>query len=176
MSGNRDHTRLGRFEMRALFVASLIAASAFAQGSATDAGAPPRARSRKGDKSRSRAPAEPPFTGKYFGYEGVTLHTWEFGADGSFVHTAVSKDSPGQKSTERGTFSRSGDSLALTVSTEAGVAAAGASDVSVGLVMSGRSEGASGKKRSVQMSFRSLGERGEDGIVLDGVTLKPKTW
>jgi hypothetical protein len=150
-----------RFAGLCLFAAS-IALSASAQG-----------------KTRKAAPkqhAEPAFSGKFFGYEGQTLHTWEFGADGTFIHTAITKDSTAAKSTERGTFIQSGDSLALTVSTEAGATNAPPTDRSDGLVMGGGPETKGGKKRSVQLTCKLLGAHGVDGLVLDGVTLKPKTW
>jgi hypothetical protein len=143
-------------------LAAALALSASAQG--------------KPRRSPPKQRAEPPFSGKYFGYEGPTLHTWEFGADGSFIHTAVTKDSTAAKSTERGTFIQSGDSVALTVTTEAGASNAPPSDRSDGLVMGGGAETKNGRKRSVQLTFKMLGAHGEEGIVLDGVTLKPKTW
>jgi hypothetical protein len=143
-------------------VAALVALSASAQGKPRKAAPKPR--------------TEPAFSGKFFGYEGPTLHTWEFGTDGTFVHTVVTKDSSASKSTERGTFIQSGDSLALTVSTEAGVSNAPSGDRSDGLVMGAGAEAKSGKKRSIQLTFKLLGAHGVDGLVLDGVTLKPKTW
>jgi hypothetical protein len=130
-------------------------------------------------KPRRAAPkqrTEPQLSGKFFGYEGPTLHTWEFGTDGTFVHTAITKDSTAAKSTERGTFIQSGDSLALSVSTEAGGPNAPSGERNDGLVMSGGAEAKSGKKRSVQLTCKLLGAHGVDGLVLDGVTLKPKTW
>jgi hypothetical protein len=140
---------------------ALVAAAAWAQGA-----------SKKGARGSSKTT---PLTGKFFGYEGKTLHTWEFNADGSFLHTVVAEGSGSEKHSENGQFILSGDSLALTVESEAGVHSGAESTPSAGLVMGG-GPGPKGKKRKVLMTFKLVGAQPADGIVIDGVALKPKTW
>jgi hypothetical protein len=127
-----------------------------------------------GKKAAHGSPKTTPLTGKFFGYEGKTLHTWEFNADGSFLHTVVADGSGSEKHSENGQFILSGDSLALTIQSEAGVYSAAESTPSAGLVMGGGPP--KGKKRKVLMTFKLAGAQPADGIVVDGVALKPKTW
>jgi hypothetical protein len=169
---------LQRLVRTALLIAMIARVPELALADAPDGGSHQvHAKSAAKRRSKLRAGPRPTLSGRFFGYEGPTLHTWEFSTDGTFVHTVVSGPAESSsRSQERGTYAQWDDSLDLTVSTEAGVGTAG-SDASPGsgLVLGGHAD-AKVPKRRVQMTYRLLGENGADGIVLDGTTLKPKSW
>src|SRR5438552_954263 len=59
---------------------------------------------------------EPAFSGRYYGYEGRTLHTWNFNPDGTFLHTSIAAGvGTSVRSSEKGTFRMSDEYLELTL-------------------------------------------------------------
>jgi hypothetical protein len=112
-------------------------------------------------------------TGRYYGMDGRTLHTWEFTADGAFQHSIVSSGAGTSVRTgERGRCEVAGDTLVLYVEkTATGFASPG---------VGGRSTqvggGADTSREVRRLHFKKLGKDGAGGMVLDGVTLKPKSW
>lgn len=111
------------------------------------------------------------FSGNYYGYEGRTLHTWEFADDGALLHTwIVSGAGTSVRNSERASFVVKGDTLELRVKSAAG----GFVTPGVG----GRSAISGGGAEAVselrRMRLQIL--KAENAIVLDGVRLKRRSW
>ncbi len=111
------------------------------------------------------------FTGNYYGYDGRTLHTWEFRADGTFLHTWIASGAgTSVRNSERGRFAVSGNILELRIDSAAGgfvtPGAGGRTTVS------GGSSSAAAETRRLRIQF----VKGEGAVVLDGLRLKPKSW
>jgi len=117
----------------------------------------------------SPAPSGRSFAGKYFGYEGRTLHTWDFHADGSYLHTWIAAGAgTSVRNSERGAFQVIGEEVELRPAAEAG-----------GFVTPGagsRSTVVGGRADSGPPLRRLKLVRSESGVVLDGMKLKPKSW
>lgn len=110
------------------------------------------------------------FAGRYFGYQGRTLHTWDFNPDGTFLHTTiVSGAGTNVRNSERGTFRVAGSYLEITVMKSASAF----TTPSVGGRGTQTGGGADTHSDVRRVPFRDLGK---DGIVIDGVTMKVKTW
>lgn len=110
------------------------------------------------------------FAGNYYGYEGRTLHTWDFHAGGTFLHTwIVSGAGTSIRNSERGEFHLDGDFLALKINSGATAFATPG--------VGGRSTQLGGGAEHAQ-STRRLRIRWlkEGAIVLDGTELKVKSW
>jgi hypothetical protein len=147
-----------------------------AEGEKQAAGEPPR-----DSAITPRPPASDPapvsrtpvagFSGNYYGYEGRTLHTWEFQPNGGFLHTwIVSGGGANIRNSERGRFELERDVLVLKVSSAAtGFTAQGVGGNST--LVGGGAQDAS-EIRRVKIAF----VKNEDALVLDGVKLKPKSW
>lgn len=180
----RIQRKLGRYyadkgdEKRATAAFLAAAAAERASGSNPEAGV-----STDAEKQRATPPAPsaleratpssdrpgPAFTGNYFGYDGRTLHTWEFRADGTFLHSwIVSGPGTSVRNSERGVFRVSGDVLEL------GIASAASGFVTPGV--GGRSTVAGGGAEERGEVRRVKFAKSVDGVVLDGVKLKPKNW
>jgi hypothetical protein len=116
-------------------------------------------------------PASQAIRGNYFGYEGRTLHTWEFSPGGTFLHTWIAAGAgTSVRNSERGVFILNGDVLELRLKSAAG----GFATPGVGgrSTISGGGAEASSEVRKLKIQiFKS-----ESGIVLDGVKLKPRSW
>lgn len=110
------------------------------------------------------------FAGNYYGYQGRTLHTWDFHASGTFLHTwIVSGAGTSVRSSEHGDFHLDGDFLALKINSAAtAFATPGAGGRSTQL--GGGADRAQSHRR---LSIRWLNE---GAIVLDGIELKVKSW
>jgi hypothetical protein len=110
------------------------------------------------------------FAGNYYGFEGRTLHTWDFHAGGTFLHTwIVSGAGTSIRNSERGEFHLDGDLLALKVNS----AATAFATPGVG----GRSTQLGGGAEHTQSNRRLKIRRLKEGaIVLDGIELKMKSW
>ncbi len=107
-----------------------------------------------------------PLSGRYFGWEGRTLHTWEFRADSSFSHTwAAAGAGASVRHSEQGVWELAGAVLELR--TAGGFAAPG---------VGGRSTIAGGASDRAREVRRTRVEITADGLTLDGVKLKPKGW
>jgi hypothetical protein len=123
------------------------------------------------EKGAAHVPATPApeLKGGYYGYAGKTLHIWEFNSDGTFLHTWIGSGAGASvRNSERGSFRVRGEELELNLSS----AAAGFVTPGVGnrTTLAG---GAQDKRTDVcRLKF----VRSEDGIVLDGLKLKPKGW
>ncbi len=120
------------------------------------------------------APPAPPvkkadFTGRYYGYVGQALHTWDFYSDGTFLHTRiVSGSGTRMRNSERGDF-RLDDGY---VELQSRKAATGGTTPGLGgrqTLALGGSE-AQGDMRRLKIQFL------KDGIMLDGQHLKVKHW
>lgn len=108
--------------------------------------------------------------GNYYGYEGRTLHIWDFQASGTFLHTwIVSGAGTSVRSSERGEFQLDGDFLALKIDS----AATAFATPGVGGRSTQLGGGADGAQSHRRLSIRWLKE---GVIVLDGNELKVKSW
>lgn len=127
-------------------------------------------------KSEAATPAVPAqkadFTGRYFGYEGKTLHTWDFYEDGTFLHTRIlSGAGTSVRNSERGDFQLDGEYLELKI----GKATTGALTPAVGGRDTLIAGGTEAKKEIRKLKIQFLKD-GKAGILLDGKPLKVKTW
>lgn len=110
-----------------------------------------------------------PITGSYYGYEGRTLHTWEFHADGTFLHTWIASGAgTSVRSSERGAYSLSGETLELKIASAASAFATPGAGSRTTLLGGGAAE--SSEVRRVKVRLDS------GGLMLDGMRLKPKSW
>lgn len=102
-------------------------------------------------------PVAPPpatdFAGRFFAMQGQTLHTWEFRPDGTFEHGWTTRGARTDAANfEAGTFRVAGPYVMLMVL-----------------------RGSSGQPvRPRQLPMQMQGSGGRDGIVLNGIMLKPK--
>ncbi|MGC9969451.1 MAG: hypothetical protein ABSE56_02555 [Bryobacteraceae bacterium] len=114
-------------------------------------------------------PTRPSLTGNYFGYEGRTLHTWDFNINGTYLHTWIAAGAGASvRNSERGAFAVFGDELELRPASAAG------GFVTPGA--GGRSTVVGGGEDSGSPRRRLKFVRSENGILLDGMKLKPKSW
>jgi hypothetical protein len=114
-------------------------------------------------------PTRPSLTGNYFGYEGRTLHTWDFNINGTYLHTWIAAGAASSvRNSERGAFAVFGDELELRPASAAG------GFVTPGT--GGRSTVVGGSEDSGSPRRRLKFIRSESGILLDGMKLKPKSW
>jgi hypothetical protein len=109
------------------------------------------------------------FSGNFFGYEGRTLHTWDFHINGTYLHTWIAAGAGASvRNSERGGFAVFGGELELRpASAAAGFVTPGAG---------GRSTVVGGGEDSGSPPRRLRFVRSESGILLDGMKLKPKSW
>ena len=121
-----------------------------------------------------RAPDSPvrsALAGNYYGYEGRTLHTWDFHADGTFLHTwMISGSGTRVRNSERGVFRLQGDTLELKL----GSSASGFSTPGIGAdntLIGGSAETATRIQR-VKIRLDQTGKL----VALDGIEVKPKSW
>jgi hypothetical protein len=105
----------------------------------------------------------------YFGYEGRTLHTWDFSPDGTFLHTwIVSGAGTSVRNSERGSYRLRGDTLELKLNSSAtGFVTPGAGGRTT---LSGGGAEEVPQTRQVTIRFDS------SAVILDGVRLQPKSW
>lgn len=109
--------------------------------------------------------------GGYFGYDGRTLHTWDFSHDGSFLHPWIASGSGSTvRNSERGRFQVVSDRLELVIGSTASSfvtpATGGRS------TQAGGTADASTATRRLRIEFI----KSDNSIVLDVVKLKPKSW
>jgi hypothetical protein len=109
--------------------------------------------------------------GNYYGYDGRTLHTWEFHGDGTFLHTWIASGAGTRvRNSERGGFRVQGDSLELRLTSSAtGFTTPGTGGNST--LVGGNAETAS-QIRHLKIQFDTAGKP----AVLEGIQLKPKSW
>ena len=122
----------------------------------------------------AQTPAPAPssrFSGNYYGYDGRTLHTWDFHPDGTFLHTWIASGAgTSVRNSERGRFELAGNTLDLKIdSTAGGFVTPGVGGRTTGV---GGSSGAAAETRRLRIQF----VKSEGAVVLDGVKLKPKSW
>lgn len=117
---------------------------------------------------------DPPQTGKlpgsYYGYEGRTLHTWDFSADGTFLHTWIAAGAgTAVRNSERGRYALSGNTVDLTI----GSAASAFTTPGVGgrSTLVGGDANASAEKRRLALRFAPDGT-----LILGGIALNHKSW
>ncbi|MDD5544863.1 MAG: hypothetical protein PHX83_16980 [Acidobacteriia bacterium] len=110
-----------------------------------------------------------PFSGIWYLYNGGSSEeTWEFFGDSMFRHTWISAGvGTSVRTSERGRFHVSGNSITLHITSQSGGSVSGSS--SGGSILTG---GTQCKDETKQMSFRLLGNQGDGGIVLNGTTIK----
>jgi len=114
-------------------------------------------------------PSRKPLAGNYFGFEGKTLHTWEFHDDGNFLHTWIASGSgTSVRNSERGHFQLEGATLRIEVnSTASGFTTPGV----------GRSTLSGGDGQVVSEVRRlTIDAVTSQSMVLDGITFKRKSW
>jgi hypothetical protein len=120
---------------------------------------------------KTATPGESGFSGRYFGYEGRTLHTWDFNPDGTFLHTMIAAGvGASARSSERGTFRMSDQHIELTLASSATAfttPTVGGRGTLVG--------GGSDTKTEVRRLKIQLQDPAQ-GIVLDGIPMKVKSW
>ncbi len=117
------------------------------------------------------APGGTRLAGNYFGFEGRTLHTWEFHGDGTFLHTWMASGSgTSVRSSERGRFRLVGDVLEIQLTS----LASGFTTPGLG----GRSTVAGGGAEQASQVRRMTIQWAVPGqsMVLDGIALKLKPW
>jgi hypothetical protein len=118
------------------------------------------------------SPSASRFSGKYFGFEGRTLHTWEFYESGTFLHTTVASGAgTSVRSSERGRYRLLGDTLELKFTSSA----SGFVTLGIGhnnTILGGDGEGGNSETRKLKVQITTA----EKGIILDGIKLKPKSW
>ncbi|GEM_PF-5105411 len=111
------------------------------------------------------------FNGRYFGSQGKILHTWDFNSDGSFLHTTIASGSGTHvRNSEKGRFHLTDGYIELSVTSAAGgytTPGTGGRDTLVG----GDHET---KKEIRRLKIEILGAN--EGIVLDGIKMKVKSW
>lgn len=125
-------------------------------------------------QTKQSPPPKGAFEGRYYYMDGVsTLHTWEFSPEGAYLYTRASRGAgTSVRTSERGTYTVSGGYLELHPSaTTTGYATPSAGGR--GSLVGGGTEAQAGMKR---VKFQLLGTAGKDGIILDGIKMKPKTW
>src|SRR5438552_16675985 len=120
------------------------------------------------DAGPSRKPA---FSGRYYGYEGRTLHTWDFNPDGTFRHTSIAVGvGTSVRASEKGAFRMLGQFLELALAS----GATGFTAPAVGgrgAVVGGAADRMA-EVRRLRIEFQSPGQ----GILLDGISMKVKSW
>ncbi len=112
------------------------------------------------------------WTARYFYVDAQNLlHTWDFVADGTYLYREVFNGGTMSHGTsERGTYTINGDALDVHVTR---ITNASGSVVNRVTTMTA-GETAVGQTR--HYSFRMLGPNGKTGVVLNGITYKPKAW
>lgn len=115
------------------------------------------------------------FAGRYFAKIDATLHTWEFSADGKFSHEYITGRGVGTaagasvRNAESGRYRVIGDTAELRVA-----------KLLTGSVTHGAGGSQGGGSQSQDevrvLKIELKGAHGENGIVLDGVEFKPKSW
>lgn len=109
-------------------------------------------------------PAEQPagLSGRFWMLRGRMLHTWAFHPDGTFEHTWSPRENATSANLEAGTYRIAGPYMMLIVLRQ---------------LADGREAmapaGAPGRQTR-RLRFEMLGTRADDGIMLDGMMLKPK--
>lgn len=166
----RIQQKLGRYyadkgdeeRATACFLAAAEAQRAAEGGNGSDSAPAPVARGPQQVASSKAA-------GSYFGYDGRTLHTWDFAADGTFLHTwIVSGAGTSVRNSERGAYRLMGNVLELKIGSSAG----GFVTPGVG----GRSVLVGGGSETSREVRRLTYEVSDNGVVLDGMKLKRKSW
>ena len=116
-----------------------------------------------------RAPSR--LSGNYYGSAGRTLHTWEFHADETFLHSwIVSGAGTNVRNSERGTFRLRGDTLEIILTSSAtGFTTPGVGGQST--LAGGGSDGVA-QTRHLSVQFDGAG----NPTALDGIPIKPKSW
>ena len=114
------------------------------------------------DGANAAPAATPPpadFSGRFYGLQGQMMHRWEFRSDGTFEHGWAPRNaSSGAANVEAGTYRVVGPYVMLVILRGS----------------TGRPAGAGPQTRRTGLQMRGPG--GRDGIVLDGMMLKPQTW
>lgn len=136
-------------------------------------GAAPSVASNPGGSAESAAEPTPTgWTARYYYVDAQNLlHTWDFVGDGTYLYREVyNGGSTSHGTSERGTYTISGGVLEVhvtRVTTASGTTVNGTTTMAAG---------ETGPGQTRRYSFRMLGTQGKDGIVMDGITLKPKSW
>jgi hypothetical protein len=110
---------------------------------------------------------------RYYYMAGGVLHTWDFSADGTYLYTeVVSSGGFSGRSSERGSYTISGAVLEVRAKKK--------TDATTSTVTGGdRSTltGDTGASHEVRRyKVRLIGPFGRDGMVLNGIQMKRKTW
>lgn len=116
------------------------------------------------------------FQGIYFHMDGRTLHKWDFLEDGTFLHQIVAGGGgTGVRNSERGEYVISGEEISLKVTRNAtAFSTPGLEDRGRQTTLLGGGADDGGETRKVKFGF--VGPKGAEGIILDGVTMKPRKW
>ncbi|MBI4371117.1 MAG: hypothetical protein HY552_02345 [Elusimicrobia bacterium] len=112
---------------------------------------------------------EASFSGRFYGMEGRLMHTWDFNEDGTFYHATIASGAgTSVRSGERGRFAVEDGVLTLRVQkTASGFVTPG---------VGGRTTQVGGGAQDKEETRRLRLKRSAQGVVLDGVALKVKSW
>lgn len=126
------------------------------------------------------APAAPAYgqaagtlNARYFYMEGGVLHTWEFAPDGTYLYTEAMKGAGfSRRNSERGTYRLAGTTLEVRPAKQTEAAVAGAPDGKTSTLTAGTGSTTQTHRYRVKL----LGPAGREGMILDGVRMKVKSW
>lgn len=110
---------------------------------------------------------------RYYYMAGGVLHTWDFSANGTYLYTeVVSGAGFSGRSSERGTYTISGGILEVRAKkkTDATTSTVTGGDRST---LTGDTEASNEVRR---YKVRLIGPSGRDGMVLNGIQMKRKSW
>lgn len=143
-----------------------------------DAGAPDG----KVPAPTERTAVPPPFPGErasgaiaasYYYMDRGILHTWDFAADGTYLYTEATRGAGfSRRTSERGTYLISGNTLEVHPTRQTGATASGTTGGNVNTLTAGTDS----KREARRYRVKLIGPAGKEGMVLDGVRMKAKTW
>ncbi|HEY6837821.1 MAG TPA: hypothetical protein VI389_03680 [Geobacteraceae bacterium] len=111
--------------------------------------------------------------GSYYYMEGSILHTWDFAADGTYLYTEAARGAGiSRRTSERGTYAIKGNTLEVHPTRQTGATASGTTGGHTDTLTAGTA----GKAETRRYQVKLLGPAGNEGMILDGVRMKAKTW
>jgi hypothetical protein len=105
--------------------------------------------------------------------ERGVLHTWDFAPNGTYLYTEVMKGAGfSRRTSERGTYRIAGNMLEVHPTRQTGATASGTTGGKTDTLTAGTDS----RKETRRYRVKMLGPAGRDGMVLDGVPMKAKSW
>lgn len=144
---------------------------------ATETAPAPERRVGASTSSSPETPASGQGTGalnaRYYYMDGGVLHTWDFSANGTYLHTEIVRGAgfSGRRS-ERGTYAIKGNMLEVHATKHTDATASGVTGGKTNALTAGTDN--ESKTHSYRITL--LGPGGKEGMVLDGIRMKVKTW